>query len=182
MTSFFFEEQNGVKLVNFNKFPEELGNMWISVHKFKNHGMLYAVVSMYQNDMYPPGTIIETPYMYNDYPDAYSVYVKKNEQGIFIGTRIYTNPKYRGNKWWKYLLGFLRDFLYTNFDMYTDVTPERTLAGEKIFKNAQKMLNQNTLNKNDGRMYVEEILPPRDPCYPETWYNHRIGGRIDESN
>jgi hypothetical protein len=182
VTEYKFEEIDGVKLANFSSFPKELGNMWLSFYKFKNHGMLHAVVCMYQNDLYPPGTIVESPYMYNDYPDAYSVYRKMNDDKIFIGTRIYTNPEFRGNGWWKYLIAFLRDFLYTNFEMYTDAGKERTLAGEKIFRNAQNMVNQYTSNENDGRMNSQEILPPRDPCYPETWYNHRIGGRVNELN
>lgn len=182
MTEYTFKEVNGVKLVDFSNFPEELENMWMAIHKFNNHGTLSAIAYIYKNDKYPPGTIVETPYMYHEYPDAYSVYLKENEDGVFIGTRVYTNPKYRGRGWWKFLFGFLRDVLYTNFNMYTDSTEERTVAVEKMYQHAQKMLNQDAYNQNDGRFFVEEILPPRDPCYPEIWYNHRIGGKVNEIN
>lgn len=181
MTEYYFEEMNGVKLVNFSNFPKELEGLWFSLHKFKDNSLLYAVVSIYKNNRHPSGTIIETPFMHNDYPDAYAIYLHENQEGIVISTRIYTNPEYRGSGWWKLLFGFLRDFLYTNFDMHTDSTGERTVAVERIYKYAKDMVNQEDYTKNDGRINVPEILPPRDPCHPDTWYNHRIGGK-NESN
>jgi hypothetical protein len=180
MTNVVTNTVNEKKIPYLSSFPKELENVWVHVHKFENHPTLSLVVSLYKNDDFKKGTIIISPYFYHKYPDVYCVYTKDVDGETHIGTRAYTNPKYRGRGYWKWFILFLRSFLYNNLQMYTDVSPERNSFMEKAYKNVQKTINyEYDKYKNDGKMYTKEYQEPRDPCFPDIWYNHRIGGIND---
>jgi|AntAceMinimDraft_5_1070358.scaffolds.fasta_scaffold01601_3 hypothetical protein len=172
---------NDYNFVDLSCFPKELENMWVHVQKIKNSLTISCIVSFYKNDDFLPGTVIESSYTYHRYPDAYAMYGLKTELGIYFGVRAYTSPRYRRRGWWKWLMFILRDVLYNNFEMMTEVSADRNKVLENIYKKALNMGNQ-VYNKyfNDGRMLFPEKEMPRDSGYPYIWYNHRIGGKIKE--
>jgi GNAT superfamily N-acetyltransferase len=174
---------NEKKIPYLSSFPEELENVWVHVHKFENHPTLSLVVSLYKNDDFKRGTVIVSPYFYHKYPDVYCIYTKDIDGDTYIGARAYTNPKYRGRGYWKWFILFLRSFLYNNLQMYTDVSPERNSFLEKAYVSAH-IIAKKTITKyfNDGKMFTRDGKEPRDPCFPDIWYNQRVGGKVEENN
>lgn len=163
---------NEIVIPNLEDYPQELENSWIHIYKVEDHFDISYIVSFYNNDDYPRGTIIVSPFLYHIYPDSYVIFNKDN-----LSTRIYTNPVYRGRGYWKWIPQVLRCFFYNNFDnIYLDSSPERSMAGEKAYKKAIEIMKQKKIYVNNGRMKLGELEPPRDPSFPYIWYNNRIGG------
>lgn len=171
---------NGINLIDLSGFPDVLGNMWMHVHKINDSQTISCIVSFYKNDDFPAGTVIESPYIYHKYPDAYAMYALKSEGGVYFGIRAYTNPFYRRNGWWRWIVFMLRIVLYSNFGMINEVSTDRNSILENVYKKALKIGGQ-AYNKyfNDGRMKFPNKEMPRDSGYPYVWYNNRIAGKIE---
>jgi hypothetical protein len=157
---------------DLESFPEEIKNTWMHIVKLDRHPHISYVVAIYKNDDFPEGTIILSPYFYHKYPDFYAL--EDKEVNAF---RIYTNPIYRGQKHWKGFPMILRNFFYYSCGIYSDVGKERSLSGEMLYKSLKKMADmpENEDPAPNNRTVVDsEVNPPRDPCYPNVWYNQRI--------
>lgn len=168
---------NGVATASFSQYPKEFGNSWVHVTLFDDHLTHAAIMCLYINDKYPNGTIIISKYIMNDYPDMHCT-LNKN----FEGERIYTNPTYRKRGYWKLFATLMRSVLYNYNGVVIDSTSNRALAVERAYMSMMKLVDQKRWLHNNGRMFKHmgsEIEPPRDPAYPATWYNQRLGG-IDE--
>lgn len=168
---------NGVATPSFSQYPKEFGDSWIHVTLFDDHLTLAAIMCLYINDKHPPGTIIISKYMMNDYPDMHFTFNKN-----FEGERMYTNPVYRKRGYWK-LFGILMRSIFYNYNgTVLESTSNRALAVERAYLAMVKLAKQKDWVPNNGRMFNHmgsEIEPPRDPAYPAVWYNQRVGG-IDE--
>lgn len=161
--------ENDICIPALSSYPIELENSWIHICKTKNNYISY-IVSFYHNDDYEKGTIVYSNFIYNKYPTSYVLF---NENNLAI--RIYTDPRNRGRGYWKWVALVLRCFFYNNLDkIYVDATPERSMAGERAYSKAMQLSKQKKIYKNNGRMNLGEIDPPRDPAFPYVWYNQRI--------
>lgn len=167
-----------VLTADLDKFPEELGNSWIIIHKFENHPFYSYMFCMYHNDDFPAGTIIVSPYFYHKYPDVYSLYAKKNKDNVYLGVRASVNPRHRGKGWWTWYAYLTRVIFWGNFKIVVDVTPDRNTKMENFYKKASKLFNHKNKTENDGRIKSPDQEMPRDSSFPYTWYNQRIGGKI----
>lgn len=182
MTNIFPKMCGGVPTADLEKFPEELGNSWIFIHKFENHPFYSYLFSLYHNEDFPAGTVIISPYLYHRYPDIYSIYSKPDENNIYYGMRASINPRYRGQKWWNWYGYLTRIIFWGNLNIHVDVTSDRNKKMEQFYQNATALFEQNNKIKNDGRMYLPDEEMPRDPAFPYIWYNQRIGGKIYNEN
>jgi hypothetical protein len=169
-------------IFDVKSYPEELGKFWTVVTKIEDHPLISYVASIYINDDFMPGTIIESSFFYHKYPDLHVVY----DKDIFA-IRIYTSPFHRGKKHWEYLALVLRNFFYSNLNIYTDISSDRTILAQNMYKTLRKNVIKDTdLTEEDDKtpykirnnLLEKEI--PRDPCFPYTWYNHRMAEKINE--
>lgn len=163
-------------IYNLKSFPEEIKNTWMHIIKIDRHPQLSYVVAIYKNNDFPEGTIILSPYFYHRYPDFYALYEKDIK-----AFRIYSNPMYRRQYHWNGFPMILRNFFYNSLGIYTDVIEERSLSAEKIYqklKKMSKMPEEQDPSPNNNAIVDAQVNPPRDPCYPNVWYNHRIEGKV----
>lgn len=181
MTKFYPKVVDGVVTGDFECFPTELDNGWIFIHKFENHPMYSYLFSMYNNDDFPRGTVVVSPYIYHKYPDIYSLYAKETEDGKYLGERAQINPRYRGRKWWTWYGYMTRIIFWGTFQKHIDATSERNNKMETFYQKAIKAFDQTWQLPNDGREKYPDEEMPRDPMFPYVWYNHRIGGKIIDS-
>lgn len=161
---------------------KDLENLWMSIIEIKDHPFHSFAVAIYKNNDFEPGTIIVSKYFYHKYPDLYVVYNKENRT-----SRLYTNPKYRKSGYWKYFAPILRNFFYFNLNIYSDFGTERSWLAHKMYLGLRKIIleKNNFLDeKYDKSVYkiMENFTDkdvPRDPCFPNIWYNQRIGGVLN---
>lgn len=180
MTNFIPKTEGNIVTADFECFPTELENGWIFIHEFKNNKLFSNLFSMYKGDDFPRGTVVVSPYIYHRYPDIYSLYEQPNAEGIILGSRGQINPRYRGRKWWTWYAYMTRVIFWGNFKKHIDVTPERNTKMETFYQKARKDFNQDWQMENTGRNKYPDEEMPRDPIYPYIWYNHRVGGKIEE--
>jgi hypothetical protein len=171
-------EIDGISLVELSQYPSELGDSWIHA-SFINGSVINLSISMYKDNTYPKGAIIVSEFVSNKYPDMYTL--QKIEGASFVSDRMYTNPIYRRQGYWKYLAGLLRSVFYTNFNLVIEGSINRSQVADKFYKNISKVLKHNSPNSPimSGRFFMNEQEPPRDPTSPVIWYEQRIGGIND---
>lgn len=180
MTNFYSKNDNGVATVDLEAFPYELENSWMIIHKFKNHNFNSYMICMYNNNDFPRGTIIFSPYFYHKYPDVHSIYLKENDEKKYLGSRIQINPFHRGKGWLKWYILLTRVVPWGNLGIVIDSVAERNAKLESSYQTVKKMGGQGNGLENDGRKNYPGNEMPRDTAHPETWYNHRIGGKISK--
>lgn len=183
MTNFVAKKDGDVITGDLECFPHELENSWMVIHKFKNHNLNSYMICMYKNDDLPKGTVIYSPYFYHKYPDAHSIYLKENDENKILGSRIQINPRYRGRGWLKWYILMTRIIPWGNFGIHIDSVAERNAKLESSYLSVTNIAKEkfglkDYGLKNDGRSHYPENEMPRDTAHPETWYNHRIGGKI----
>jgi hypothetical protein len=174
-----FKKNNNVVTIDLDKFPEELENSWCFIHDFKNnHNMYSYMFCLYNNDDFPKGTVIISPYFYHKYPDIYSLYSKPNEDKVMFATRVHVNPKHRGKQWMIWYAYITRDIFWNNFGFIADVTSDRNKKVESWYKRYTELSGQEMKTQNNGRMNYPSEEMPRDPAYPYIWYNNRISEKV----
>lgn len=109
-SSYFEDTNNSVGISNAKNFeqkilngeyPEELGSSWINlitktIIDEEYGSYTYQVLSVYFNDLYPAGSVIESEDpIINNYPQDYpEAYISWGVPSYIIG-EIYVKPKYR---------------------------------------------------------------------------------------
>ena len=167
-------------IFDFSSLPVQLKKMWAVITIIENHPLISFSLAIYKNDDYEEGTIIVSPYFYHKYPDLYAVGNKE-----YNTVRIYTNPIHRRKSQWKIIALLFRSFFYSNLNIYSDIAEDRSPLGQKAYLELkqevkkmgnldEKYFSTSGIIKND---FDEEKIP-RDPCFPNVWYNNRIGGRF----
>jgi hypothetical protein len=183
MTNFIPKNDNGIATGDFECYPTELENSWIFIHKLKNHSFYSYVFSMYHNDDLKTGTIVVSPYFYHKYPDVHSLYCHQDKDtGIYFGVSGWVNPKHRRKGWWFWYGLLTRIIFWGNFNIYVDAGGDRDKKMESFYQKATHIIKQKNKIENDGRSTQPEGEMQRDVVYPYTWYNHRIGGKIEKEN
>lgn len=180
MTNIYPKFDGKVLTADFEKFPQELGNSWIVIHKFDNHSFYSYMFCLYHNDDFPPGTVLMSPYFYHKYPDIYSLYTKENSEGILFGIRASVNPKHRGKKMWTWYAYLTRILFWGNLGVIVDVTEDRNKKMDNFYEKASQVFNHKEKTKNDGRISYPSEEMPRDPAFPYIWHNQRIEGKKNE--
>jgi len=79
-------------------FPKELTGGWFYFVFFKNHEYLDGIACLYFNDKYPSGSVYVGDYIFNEYPDVYATWTKKDESGNMFTDRMHVSPFLRKNK------------------------------------------------------------------------------------
>lgn len=154
-----------------DKYPEKLNSYWIQITELKDNNIIKYCVSFYKNKKYPPGTIIVSNYILNDYPDLYLT-IDRN----LLANRVYTNPKLRPSGAWKWIGVITRLFFYNNLNKQKiDVPSKRSFITDIAYNNTKKILKEKHIyKKNDVEKIFELTEPPRDFLYPALWYNKRV--------
>lgn len=183
MTKFIPKEDGDVATGDFEKYPTELENSWILIHKLENHPFYSYMFSMYKNDDLPTGTIIMSPYFYHRYPEIHSLYYHKDEKtNTYFGVSGWVNPRYRRRGWWFWYGLMTRVIFWGNLNMYVDAGGDRDKKMEGFYQKATSAIKQKRKTENDGRANFPESEMQRDVAHPYTWYNHRVGGKIEKED
>lgn len=183
MTNIYPKFDGDILTADLDIFPSELGNSWIFIHEFgDNHPFYSYMFCLYHNDDFPAGTVVTSPYFYHRYPDIYSLYDKKNEDGIYYGVRASVNPRYRRQGWWTWYAYLTRIIFWGNLGIVVDVTPDRNKKMDNFYENAANTFNHKEKIKNDGRVELPDTEMPRDVGFPYIWYNQRISERISNES
>lgn len=183
MTNFSLKNDNGIATAELESYPTELENSWIIVHKMKDHRFYAYMFCMYKNNDMPIGTIINSPYFYHRYPYIHSLYCHiDKELNTYFGVSGWVHPKHRKKGWWSWYSLLTRVIFWGNFKIYVDAGGDRDRKMENLYQKVTAMINQKNKTKNDGRVNQKEIEMQRDVASPHTWYNHRIGGKIEKED
>jgi hypothetical protein len=183
MTNFIPKNDNGVATMDFECYPLELEDSWMFIHKLEDHFNYSYVFSMYKNNDFPKGTLIISPYFYHKYPDIHSLYTHQDkENGLYYGVSGWVNPKYRRRGFWYWYGIMTRVILWGNLGIHMDMGGDRDHKMEKSYQKIISSLKQEKIVENDGRAKQAETEMPRDVVFPYTWYNHRIGGKVETEN
>lgn len=181
MTNFVKKNINNVDVISIESYPTELESSWMYINKLSDHDHYSYVYSMYANNDLPKGTIVVSPYFYHKYPDIHSLYLHPTkESGIYYGVSGWVNPRHRRKGWWLWYGIMTRIIFLGNFNIEMDVGGDRDSKMEAAYQKVVKMLeHEKKAVKNDGRSQLPETEMQRDVVFPYTWYNHRIGGKIE---
>lgn len=166
----------------FKNYPPELENSWIIFHKIDDHHQYAYMLCMYKNSDLPTGTIVESPYYYHRYPDVHSTYNHKDKiTGKNFGVTGWVNPKYRRRGFWFWYSVFVWTILWNNFNIRIDAGGDRDKKMENFYNKVTKTIKQDSQTKNNGmkNFNLSDDQVQRDTSYPYTWYNHRIGGKVE---
>lgn len=172
--------QNTVYLDNkvfleFDKYPEDLLDSWVLVTLFDEKNYLGGICCLYINDKFPPGTIIFSKFIDNDFPDAY---VSWEKGGRF--NRIYCSPKYRKLGITTTLGALARTLVYFKTKAYliigtdaTEIAVETMKSGiSKILQYQDKEYVSKTNYWEDAKnISTEEMLDYRNPVPPAHWHS-----------
>lgn len=154
-----------------DKYPEKLNSYWIQITELKKNNIIKYCVAFYKNKKYPPGTIIVSNYILNDYPDLYLT-IDRN----LLANRVYTSPELRPSGAWKWIGVLTRLFFYNNMGQQKiDVPSKRSLLADIAYNNTKKILKEKHIYKKSEVEITKGIVEaPRDFMYPAIWYNKRI--------
>lgn len=187
---------SGEAFAFFTSFPEEFDGWWINLVLPKNLLSTDLVFSMYKNDMFETGSIIESEYFFDDYPDFFISYKQnKNKNNIYDHSYVYMNPKYRGlgdpPSWpprFVIAIALTRPIIYNKYKIivsenatgnneafpksaYVGMKWAKDLAGEKYFnKDEPKSVHSKKIVKIPNALQ-------KNPLYPFVWHTPRYIGK-----
>ena len=177
MIDFFPEIIDETIVFDIKSKPENLENFWCVITKISRHPFISQAIAVYVDKKFPSGTIIVSKYFYHRYPDFYVIYDKNNN-----AIRLYTRPKYRGNKNWEYFAFLFKNFFYFNLGENTNLAEDRSEIAQKMYLKLTKSILEKDESLEDFlfspakiREDFSEDKVPRDPCFPYIWYNQRMG-------
>jgi hypothetical protein len=79
------------------EYPEQLSGSWFYYVLFENHPNpdISGISCIYFNDKYPSGSVCMGRHLLNDYPDAYCVLGKFDDEGNMATGRMFVAPPLR---------------------------------------------------------------------------------------
>lgn len=184
--------KSGEAIPFFNFFPKEFDGWWINLIFPKNLFSTDLVFCMYKNDMFETGSIVESKYFFDDYPDFFISYKQnKKNKNVYDHSYAYMNPKYRGlgdpPSWpprYVFAIALTRTIFYNKYKIIVSENmagnneefPKSAYVGMKWAKELSK---EKYYNKNEPKsVYSTKItksksILSRNPLKPFFWHGPR---------